>query len=183
MGKRGPASIPHAARCAVRFWKYVSPEPNTGCWLWTASTDICGYGKLSIARSRWEHAHRVSWRLLRSEPGPLSVLHRCDNRMCVNPDHLFLGTAGDNARDAAKKGRLSPQTNPERYRKPPSACITCGRFPRGRAGARGECHTCVTYRRRTGRRRPVAKRCDVLIGLETAQRGPEDVAERLKEGN
>ena len=87
-----------------RFWERVNK--TSSCWLWTASTNKNGYGKFRDAR--WAHvtAHRFSW-ILANGPIPegLWVLHRCDVPGCVNPDHLFLGTARDNNLDMMKKGR------------------------------------------------------------------------------
>ena len=84
--------------------KYV-PEPNSGCWLWTAGVNYQGYGKFSVNRES-RPAHRVSWNVFRGEvPSGLQVLHRCDVTGCVNPDHLFLGTPQDNMTDKKVKGR------------------------------------------------------------------------------
>ena len=75
------------------------------CWVWRAGRFDTGYGAFGIGR-RTHGAHRVAWTIAR---GPIPtgrwVLHRCDRRECVNPDHLFLGDARANARDAASKGR------------------------------------------------------------------------------
>jgi HNH endonuclease len=99
----------HRESIADRFWRYVSPEPNSGCWLWTTQHDKDGYGRLG--RSPWEGgretiAHRLAWTLLVGPvPGGLWVLHHCDNPTCVNPEHLFLGSPLDNVADMVSKGR------------------------------------------------------------------------------
>ena len=78
--------------------KYI-PEPNSGCWLWTANTNQDGYGFFWL-NGRNESAHRVSWLLHRGPiPDGLCALRRCDNPCCVKPGHLFLGTTSDNATD------------------------------------------------------------------------------------
>ncbi len=90
--------------CEQAFWRDVSPEPNTGCWLWAGIVYPKGYGRLS-AEGRRHRAHRVAYSLFRGDPGPMHVLHRCDTPSCVNPSHLFLGTNLDNVRDRQAKGR------------------------------------------------------------------------------
>jgi hypothetical protein len=88
-----------------RFWAKV--ERTDGCWLWTAATTN-GYGILSVKhRSRAPlKAHRVSWEIHHGPiPGNMHVLHTCDQRLCVNPDHLWLGTNADNTADRVSKGR------------------------------------------------------------------------------
>lgn len=89
---------------AERLAFYTSPEPNTGCWLWAAAAADTGYGVIRL-RGRNLGAHRVAYAVHRGPVGNRMVLHSCDNRTCVNPDHLFLGTAKDNAEDMVKKGR------------------------------------------------------------------------------
>lgn len=81
------------------------------CWLWTGTRLKSGYGVLKVYPRKMLKAHRVSW-FLHNGPIPASnayhgtmVLHSCDNPQCVNPKHLRLGTAADNARDRKERGR------------------------------------------------------------------------------
>lgn len=87
-----------------RFLRKV--KQGEGCWLFTASLNRLGYGQFGIS-GKVHKAHRVAWRIFQGEiPAGMSVLHKCDVRNCVNPDHLFLGTQLDNMRDCKAKGRL-----------------------------------------------------------------------------
>jgi vacuolar-type H+-ATPase subunit B/Vma2 len=87
-----------------RFNECCTPEPNSGCWLWTARISR-RYGS-AHHNGKTESAHRIAWQLYKGEiPQGAFVLHRCDTPMCVNPEHLFLGSASDNMRDMAHKGR------------------------------------------------------------------------------
>ena len=90
---------------AERFWPKVRITP--GCWEWTASRQTNGYGQIGVG-TRPHLAHRVSYELHYGDiPDGLVVRHKCDNRLCVNPDHLLTGTAADNVRDAQERGRLA----------------------------------------------------------------------------
>lgn len=87
------------------FWNRISPEPNSGCWIWTGATIPQGYGCLRRFKKTLK-AHRVSFELFKGKiSSGLHVCHRCDNPSCVNPEHLFLGTNVDNMNDKKAKGR------------------------------------------------------------------------------
>lgn len=86
----------------------IRKNVTSGCWEWTRKTLVNGYGRLKICR-RMTLAHRFAFTAFVGEiPVGLCVLHRCDNRLCCNPDHLFLGTNSDNQRDSVRKGRHKP---------------------------------------------------------------------------
>jgi len=94
-----------------RFWEKVNKETANGCWEWSSAVRGNGYGAFFthlLNEGRKCHgAHRYSWMMVNGPiPEGLWVLHKCDNRICVNPDHLFLGDRTDNMRDCAKKKRV-----------------------------------------------------------------------------
>lgn len=95
-----------------RFEKNFTVTP--GCWLWQSLKTSKGYGRL-YCFGRMNLAHRISYQLyVEDVPDDLCVLHRCDTPGCVNPDHLFLGTAADNNQDKADKGRAPRgETHPQ----------------------------------------------------------------------
>jgi hypothetical protein len=86
----------------------VIPESNSGCWIWIGATNGRGYGNFK----RHAKAHRVSWELYYGKiPNGLCVLHKCDVKLCVNPNHLWLGTYKDNNYDMHLKHRNAQHKN------------------------------------------------------------------------
>lgn len=94
-------------RARASFEKKFSIDTKTGCWNWIAAKHSTKkYGIVSFAGLGSQLAHRVAWMIYKDkDPKDLFVCHKCDNGLCVNPDHLFLGTATDNMRDMENKGR------------------------------------------------------------------------------
>ena len=92
----------------IRFWEKVPAPLGDECMEWTGHRNQSGYGQHGRDGKRWM-AHRISYEMHNGPiPQGMQVCHHCDNPPCVRPDHLFLGTARDNARDRQNKGRFTP---------------------------------------------------------------------------
>lgn len=111
--KAGLVKVSKYSSPEIRFWVKVDKcgpiHPVCGqCWTWTGFKNGSGYGIIIPQDKRRCRAHRLSWEI---HNGAISedicVLHRCDNRSCVNPAHLFLGDRTDNAADRVAKGRTA----------------------------------------------------------------------------
>lgn len=101
-----------------RFMRHVR-QLDSGCWEWTGARcgERQGRGQSSLPGGRKTLAYRVAWILHRGPiPSGMKVCHRCDVPLCVNPDHLFLGTQKENIQDAVKKGHMrGPGTRGETH--------------------------------------------------------------------
>lgn len=90
------------------FWDNVDISDIDSCWNWKRATSQHGYGRIS---HKLKYSHRLAWVKTFGEiPEGMHVLHKCDNPLCCNPNHLFLGTHQDNMRDRNKKGRCAKNT-------------------------------------------------------------------------
>ncbi len=103
-----------------RFFSKV--DKSGDCWIWIGPVSVgCGYGNFSVGKKQYS-AHRYSWFVEHGVHPSMIICHKCDNKLCVNPDHLFEGTQRDNILDAKSKGRLAvgdrsgARLHPEKYR-------------------------------------------------------------------
>lgn len=98
--------MPVAEDPASRLMRRFKVNPTSGCWEWIGAPRANLYGMLKVGRSM-VYAHRFSYALHKGPiPDGMQVLHQCDNRLCINPEHLHLGTHLDNMREASERNRM-----------------------------------------------------------------------------
>ncbi len=100
----------------ARFWSKVTEKGLDECWLWNAAVTGSGRPHIHLKKLRKNFvASRIAYFLMFGPfPKRLFACHKCDNPLCVNPYHLFLGTAKDNQQDMSRKGRSWVANNPEK---------------------------------------------------------------------
>ena len=90
----------------INFWEKVNIGDKDDCWIWNRAIQSSGYGSFGIGNGKTALSHRVAFTISNGEiPKGLCVCHQCDNKLCCNPNHLFLDTIAGNNKDMVEKGR------------------------------------------------------------------------------
>lgn len=130
-----------------RLWRKISPEPNTGCWLWTGADNGAGYGTLTFGHSKRAYAHRVSYEhFVGPIPDGLQLDHKCRVPCCVNPDHLEPVSNAENTRRGALSALRPPRETCKRGHK---LALTAYVDSQGHT----QCRECLRIRQTAYRRR------------------------------
>lgn len=108
---KSPPDYEYNEKVKTRLLKNCTFMPS-GCWDWIANIVPNGYGQTTYRRKTGQRAHRISWLVWKGNiPEGLWVLHKCDNRKCINPEHLFLGNHEENMKDMKLKNRACKGEN------------------------------------------------------------------------
>lgn len=150
----------------ARFWSRVDKRGEDECWPWTGAKVSRGYGRISV-NGKAAVATQVSWSIANGKPFPVGLFacHACDNPSCVNPKHIWPGTAKENIQDAERKGRMV-HNNPG-YRQHWTHCVKGHEFDEAN-----------TYFHPSGRRQ--CRKC--RAAGERAKRAANDNKERQTNG-
>lgn len=135
---------PNAPLTIDYFRERSRVDNDTGCWLWTQALAAGGYGAMRFAGKN-TRAHRGSFETFHGLklPSTVDVCHRCDVRLCVNPDHLFAGSRADNMADCSSKGRI--RTPALRGDESPNSKLTAAAVLAIRADARCASEVAADY--------------------------------------
>lgn len=114
----------HSPIAIARFWSKAAVGDNTVCWPWRGTIGHNGYGHF-----KWDgvsqNASRIAWEIVNGEPlGPRFACHTCDNKLCVNPHHIYAGDRLSNARDAVERGQAKGNGLDQRGAANPNARLT-----------------------------------------------------------
>ena len=134
-----------------RFWGFV--EKADGCWLWRGERTTTGYGQFRYGHAGRMKAHRFSFLIANGFVPEVFVLHKCDNPLCVNPDHLYEGVAKDNSQDMVSRLR---HANQKKAQYPKGHSLALENVYIHRNGSR-RCKQCAAAyaKKKTSNRRPI----------------------------